>query len=128
MAGRLAEDARTMLDGTHLFVFRGKVEPAKTRQRYGSRTHGTRLQCDVEIATDKPLAAEDPCRGTDDKHFRVRGRILQLERAIAGAGENGTAAIDDCRTDRHLAARGGSLRLVEGKQHWLWQFQSHRAR
>ena len=128
MAGRLAEDARTMFDGTHLLVFRGKVEPAQARQRHGSRTHGTWFQSHVEIATDKPFAAEAPCGGPDDKHFRVRGRILQLKRTVAGAGENGTAAIDDCRTDRHLAARGGGLCLVEGKQHWLWQFQSHRAR
>lgn len=128
MAGRLAEDARTMLDGTHLFVFRSKVEPAQARQRHGCRAHGTWLQCDVEIAADKPFAAKNICRGPDDKHFSVRGRILQLKRAVAGAGENGAAAIDDCRTDRHLAARGGSLRLVEGKQHWLWQFQTHRAR
>ena len=51
MAGRLAEDARAVLDPAAFGIGRAEVEPADARKRDGRRAHGAGLQRDVEVAS-----------------------------------------------------------------------------
>jgi len=84
MAGRLGEEAWSMLDGASLWIRCAEIEPAKPREGDGRGAHGARLERDVEIAVDKPLAAKPGTSLTDGEELGMRGRIVKLKRAVAG--------------------------------------------
>ena len=88
VAGRLAEDARPVLDATALGVGRAEVEPPDARERDGRRAHRAGLQRDVEVGVRQPLRSERGAGRADRQHLGVRGRIVQLARAVAGARQH----------------------------------------
>ena len=128
MAGRLREKPATVFDGSHLLVGCGKIQPPEARKRNRPGAHGAGLQRHIDIAVNQPLGVQQRGGGADRQHLGMGGGVFQFQRAIAGAGEDASCLVSDDSTDRHLAPGGGGLGFLEGEQHWLWQFQSHRAR
>ena len=111
-----------VLDAAALGVGGAEVEPADARERDRRRAHRAGLQRDVEVgarrAAPSPSAAQ-AC--ADRQHLGVRGRVGQLARAVAGAGQHRAVRAHDHGAHRHLAARGRGLGLGERRQHVaLW--------
>ena len=123
MAGRLREEARAMLDGAALWVWRTEIEPAKPREGDGRGAHGARLERDVEIAIDEPLAAEPGASLADGEELGMGGRIAKLKRAVAGFGQHLAGRAHHHGADGNLAQKVRGLGLGEGEIHgplaWL---------
>ena len=62
MAGRRRKEPHAGLDRAALGVGRAVIEPPDPRQRDRARAHRARLQRDIEVAIDQPLAADDCAR------------------------------------------------------------------
>ena len=104
MAGRLAEDARAVLDAAALRIGGAVVEPAEARERDGGGAHRARLQRHVEVAADQPLGAERGTGGADHQQLGVGRGVVQLARAIARRGQQRPVRANHDRPDRDLAA------------------------
>ena len=85
MAGRLGEEARAMLDGAAFRVWRAEIEPADAGEGDGRGAHGARLERDIEVAIDEPLAAKPGAGLANGEQLGMGGRIVKLKRAVAGA-------------------------------------------
>ena len=73
MAGGLREEAAAVLDGPHLLVARGKIEPPDAGEGDGARAHGARFKRHMEIAVDEPLGAQ-ACAACADRQQSRHGR------------------------------------------------------
>ena len=62
VAGRLAEDARPVLDAAALGIGRAEIEPADARKRDRRRAHRARLQRDVEVGVRRAAPTAAPRR------------------------------------------------------------------
>src|SRR5680860_737455 len=65
MTGRLREETRAVLDRAALGIGRAEIEAADTGKGDGGRAHGARLERHIEIAADKPLAAQKELLGSE---------------------------------------------------------------
>src|SRR5271165_5508262 len=116
MAGLLAEEARTIVDGAALGVRGGVIEPAQTSERDRAGAHRARLKRHVKIAADQPFGANFRRGLADDEHFGVRSRIVEFARAVPGARDQGPVA-NESSADRRFAAQLGRTRLSESEAH-----------
>ena len=117
MAGWLAEQPRPVLDGTAFCVGRAKIEPADAGEGDGRGAHGARLERHIEIAIDKPLAAELGASRADRKQLGMSGRIAGAKRPVAGARQHLAFRAHHHGADRDLAARARGLSLSKGQIH-----------
>src|SRR5512146_2515106 len=77
VAGRLRKEARAVLDGAAFRIWRTEIEPADAGKGDGRGAHGARLDRDVEVAIDQPLAAEPGASLSDGEQLSVRGWIAE---------------------------------------------------
>ena len=113
MAGRLAEDARAVLDAAALGIGRAVVDAPDAREGDRLGAHRAGLERDVEIALDQPRRAELRGRGADRQQLGMGRRVAISLRAIAGFGQHRAVGADDHRADRHLAPLCGCARLLQ---------------
>ncbi len=104
MAGRLAENARSVLDAAAFRVAGSVVEPPDAGERDRGRAHRTGFQCHVEIAIDQTLAFQNRAGGADRQNFGMGCRVVKLTRTVAREHQNVARGGYDDRSDGHLAA------------------------
>src|SRR6185503_1790492 len=83
MAGRLVEDARTVLDAAALGIGGPPVEPADAGEGNRLGAHRAGLQRNIEIAIDQARRAELRRRRADRQHLGMGGGIAHLLGAVA---------------------------------------------
>ena len=76
MAGRFREEASPCSTAPPFGSARAEIEPPEAREGDGRGAHGARLERDVEIAVDEPLAAKLGASLADGEELGMRGRIV----------------------------------------------------
>lgn len=124
VAGISGEYPRPVFDAATLFVRRAKIKPAEAGKTDGLGAHWTRLQRDVEVATDEALSAQRRCGLADHHHFSVRRRVIELTRAVAARRQHRAGRrINDDRAHRHLTAPRCRLGLGQSPFHMVRSFR-----
>src|SRR4029078_12497129 len=113
----LREEARAMLNGATFRIGSAEIESTNAREGNRGGAHGARLERDIEIAIDQPLTANLGACFANGDELRVRGWILKLEGAVAGAGEKLSRRARNHCADRTLAAIARGLRLRQRQVH-----------
>ena len=103
VAGRLAEDARAVVDPAALGIGGAVVEPPQAGEGDRLGAHRTGLEGHVEIALDQARRAQPGGRGANRQQLGMGGRIAVAFGAVAGLGQHLAVGTDDHRADRHLA-------------------------
>ena len=113
VTGFLGEKARSVFDRPALLVLGREIKPAQPREGNGAGAHGAGFQRRIEVAAGQPFVVEDFRARADDQHFGMGGRVMVLDGAISGAGEN-FAILDEAGANWRLAARRRRPRFGEG--------------
>src|ERR1700682_3076911 len=100
MTGRRREEPHAGLHRAALGIGRAVVQPPYPRKRDRGCAHRARLQGDVEVAMDQPLAARDPGGLPDREDFGMRGRIAASQGAASGRGDE-LVVKHDAASDPH---------------------------
>src|SRR5262249_27654673 len=95
MTGRLREESRPVIDAPHLLVARRKIEAPQAGEGDRGGAHGARLGRHIEVAADKPFAAERRRRLANGYELGMRRRVLEFERAISGSCHDIARLIDN---------------------------------
>ncbi len=115
----LRVEARAIVDGSALDVFRGVIESPQAREGNGARTHGAGLERDVEVAADQALRVQGRAGGANGQHLGMGRGIAILPRAIARRGDHHAVARDD-GADRNFAPRRGCPGFIEGEREGIF--------
>ena len=113
VAGRLAEDARSVFDAAAFRVAGPVIEPPDAGERDRGRAHRTGFQSYVKVAIDQTLAFQNRAGGADRQNFGMGRRVVKLTRTVARKHQNVARSGHDDRSDGHLAALGRRPRLIE---------------
>src|SRR3954447_19933885 len=116
MAGRCGEEPHAGLDRAALGIGRAVIEPPDPCKGDRARTHGARLQRDVEVAVDQPLAADLLGRLAQRNDFGMGRWVLVGQRPIGGGG-NDLVIVDHHASDRNLARFSGVFGRFERQIH-----------
>ena len=118
MAGRLGENARSVVDAAALLVPGTVVKPRNARQRHRLGAHRTGLQGHIKIAAAETLVTKPFGGGANHQHFGVGRRVPEFNHPVAIARHHCAApALDNDGADRDLGARAGGLRFLERQRH-----------
>lgn len=106
-----------VLDRPPLRIIGTEGETGDAKEARGMGAHRTGLEGDDELAAGKDLRAEAAGRPAECKDLGMGGRVALRLDFIAGGGEETPLGVEHRRPDRHLAARPGTARLLEGTGH-----------
>ena len=79
----MAKDARAMVHTPGLLIFCPVIEPPDARQGDCAGAHGARLKGHIEVAADKPFAAESFSRRAQRQDLGMSRRIVQLQNPVS---------------------------------------------
>ena len=116
LRARLREEAAAMNDAAALGIVCTIVEPAQPGEGNGSRAHRAWFQRHMKVRIGKPLGTKRCTGGTDNKDFRMCGRVVEFAGPVAGARDD-RAILDDHRAYRHFAAFGRRPRFFQRSLH-----------
>jgi 23S rRNA pseudouridine2605 synthase len=117
VARGLVIEARPVLHRSHLRIGSTEIEPTDSREGGRGGTHGAGLQGDIEIATDKALAAERARSFADHQQLGMGGRIVEFDRAVAGGSQYLPCTSRKHRAHRHLVADSSTLGFLQCQLH-----------
>ena len=106
-----------MLDAAALGIACSIVQPGQAGEGDRRRAHRTGLQRHMQRTIRQPRFAAGGTGGADCQHFRMRRRVAELLRAIAGAGQHPALRIHNHRAHRHLAPGRGGARFLQRQRH-----------
>ena len=116
MTGRLGEKTGVVLHGAAFRIGRRINEPVDARETDRAGAHGAGFERDVQLRADKTLIVVELRSGPQHQDFRVRGRVVEFDDAVAAFRDHFLGAgRDQHRTDGDLAAVRGLPRLFEGQ-------------
>src|SRR5579859_812741 len=78
VAGRLAVDARPVIDAAALRIIGAEIEPADAGEGNRRRAHRAGFQGDIEVALDQARLAQQAAGLADGEDFGVGGGVFQL--------------------------------------------------
>lgn len=118
MAGRVAKNARPVLDPAALGIVSAVIKPADPREGNRGGTHGARLESHVKITLRQPRRAEALSPGLQNTHLGMAGCIVVLLGTVAGGRNDlSTPVIDQHRADRDFPRRAGRARDIQRLNH-----------
>ncbi len=82
----------------------------------GARAHGTRFNCNIQVAPRQAVVPQLPGGAPQRQDFRVRGRIVQVDGPVVGAGYD-CALADYDRSHGHFLLPRGPLRFAKRHPH-----------
>jgi len=113
MAGRLAEDARPMLDAAAFRIAGSVIEPPDAGEGYRGRAHRAGFERHVEIAIDEAFAFQHGAGGANRQHFRVCRRVVKFARTVPRQDQDVARGRHNGRSDGDFAAFGRRPRFIE---------------
>lgn len=117
MTGRLPKKARAIVYRAALGVLSAVIKTPEACKGDGARTHGARLQRDIEVAIDQPFAPQAFCRRANGQNLGMGGWVLEFHYPVAGFGQNLPIRVEDHRSHWHFAPAGGGFCLRKGGGH-----------
>jgi hypothetical protein len=87
-AGRLLEQARTVLHGASLGVWRGVIDAGEAGMGDRPGAHRAGLQRHPQVAIVQPLLPQGSGGGANHQHFGMGSGIVQRARAIVRGGNH----------------------------------------
>ena len=113
MAGRLVENARTVLDAAAFPVTCPVINAPNAGEGDRGRAHRAGFQRHVEIAVDQAFAVQHRAGGANRQDFGMGRRVVKLARAVPGQDQDIARGGHDDGSDGHFAAFRRRTRLVE---------------
>ena len=119
MAGRRCEEPHAGFHRAAFGIGGAVIQPPDPRQRDRAGAHRARLQRDIEVAIDQPLAAGDLRGLPDGENLGMRGRIAVGQGAVSGRGDD-LVIEHDHAADRHFAGFSGLFGRFQRQIHERW--------
>jgi len=127
VAGRLAEQARSVDDTASLGIVGTKPEGFNPSEGHGARAHRAGFQRHPDRASVQARLTKLLRSRTNGDHLRMRGGVEASAHRIAGLGDD-LAVLGYDGSDGHLPVFGGFAREVERAAHRQGQRKAHASR
>lgn len=115
--GRTAGKIKNTTEGTGFGVISAVDHFSHPSLADGSRTHGTRLQGDIETAIEKMPVAPFGSPPAQNNHFRMGRGIPVLFAAVARGSNKVVLGIHEYGSHRDFPLSGGKVGLLQGDLH-----------
>ncbi len=103
--------------GSALWIPSAEIQVGESRQHDSPRAHGTRLQCDIDVAFEKSPTAESTARLFDGHHLGVRNRAFPRLPPIVRSRHHPLLLVDHDAPDWHFPVLESPIRLLQCLAH-----------